>query len=64
MQHGTETVAQLWELLPYDNKSFPTLIEFKNRIKTWSPDNCPCRLCKMYLKNLGYIDVVNTFSET
>ena len=45
---GTETVtykaAQLWELLPYNIKNSPTLIEFKNRIKTWSPDNFPLLL--------------------
>ena len=42
---ATETVtykaAQLWKLLPCDIKNSPTLIEFKGRIKTWSPVNCP-----------------------
>ena len=37
IRYGTETVtykaAQLWELLPYDIKNSPTLIEFKDRIK-------------------------------
>ena len=68
IRYGTETVtykaAQLWKLLPYDIKNSPTLIEFKDRIKTWSPDNCPYRLYKTYLKNTGYIDVANTFSVT
>ena len=45
--------AQLWELLSYNIKNFPTLIEFTDRIKTWSPDNCPCRLCKTYIKDIG-----------
>ena len=66
MRYGTETVtykaAQLWELLPYDIKNSPTLIEFKDRIKTWSPGNCLWRLCKTYLKSSGYIDIANTFS--
>ena len=65
--YGTETVtykaAQLWELLPYDTiKNSPTLLEFEDRIKTWSRDNCPCCLCKTYLKNIDYIDIANTFS--
>ena len=68
IQYGTETVtykaAKLWELLPYDIKNSPTLIEFQDRIKTWSQDNCPSRLCKPYLKNIGYIDIVNVFSTT
>ena len=48
--YSNETVTykavHLWELLPYDIKNSPTLIEFKNTIKTWSPYNCPCCLCK------------------
>ena len=50
IRYGTETItykaAQSWELLLCDIKSSPTFIEFKDKIKTWSPDNCPCRLCK------------------
>ena len=42
IRYGSETVTykttQLWELSPYDIKNSPTLIEFKNRMKTWSPD--------------------------
>ena len=68
IRYGAETViyktAQLWALLPYDIKNSPTLIEFKDRIKTWSPDNCPCRLCKTHLKNIGYTDITNTFPMT
>ena len=37
----THQVAELWELLLYDIKNSPTLIEFKDRTKTWSPNNCP-----------------------
>ena len=66
IRYGTETItykaAQSWELLLYDIKSSPAFIQFKDKIKTWSPDNSPCRLCKTYLKN--YIDIANTFSMT
>ena len=54
LRPDTYKAAQLWELLPYDIKDFQTLIEFKDRIKTWSSDNCLCCLCKTYLKNFGY----------
>ena len=68
IRYSTETVtykaAQLWELFPYDIKNSPILIEFKDRIKTWSPDNCPCRLCKTHLKNIGYNDITITFPMT
>ena len=66
--YSAETVTykavQLWGLLAYDIKNSPTLIEFKDRIKIRSPDNRPCRLCKTYLRNIGYIDIANTFSMT
>ena len=38
-----------------------SLSAFKKGIKKWQPKNCPCRLCKQYVLNLGYIS--NT-SET
>ena len=59
IRYGTETVTfkatQLWKLLPCDIKNSPTLIEFKDRTKTWSPDNCPCRLLKRISKTLAIL---------
>ena len=28
---------------------------FKTEIKRWIPVECPCRLCKSYVQNLGFI---------
>ena len=28
---------------------------FKLKIKQWTPNNCPCRICRYFIKNLGYI---------
>ena len=33
-------------LLPNKYKSAENLEIFKNKIKLWVPENCPCRLCK------------------
>ena len=33
-------------MLPEGIKSSPSLSIFKDRIKSWLPDNCKCRLCK------------------
>ena len=30
-------------MLPEKLKMWPSLSEFKNLIKSWVPDNCPCR---------------------
>ena len=31
-----------------------SLAIFQDRIKQWKPVGCTCRLCKRYVKNLGY----------
>ena len=29
--------------------------QFKNKIKKWKPGNSPCRLCKVYIDNIGFV---------
>ena len=45
---------QLWNLLPENLKSSPSLTLFKNEIKLWQCFNCPCDIYKSYVPNLGY----------
>ena len=45
-------------MLPEKLKVCSNLLEFKNSIKSWIPKNCPCRLCKTYIKGLGFINVI------
>ena len=28
---------------------------FKTAIKSWKPEKCPCRLCRIYIHNVGFI---------
>ena len=57
---GIETVtyksSQLWQILPTELKYIESLHEFKRKIKEWKGENCPCRLCKIYIRNLGYLE--------
>ena len=46
---------QIWELVPQTLKKCKTLNEFKTKIKSWHPVDCPCRLCKTYIAQLGLI---------
>ena len=46
---------KIWESLPQDLKNKETTDSFKTAIKKWKPDSCPCRLCKTYLQNIGYL---------
>ena len=47
------------DMLPSRLKSCQSLSEFKTNIKSWIPDNCPCKLCKTYIPGLGYANVVD-----
>ena len=56
---GFETIttigAVLWRDLPNDIKNSDSLNIFKHRIKQWTPDNYPCKICRNFIKNLRYI---------
>ena len=43
---------QPWQQEPIDIREAASLALFKNRIKT---EDCPCRSCKIFLQNVGYI---------
>ena len=47
---------KIWDQVPNELKSSKSLNIFKAKIKKWTPDNCPCRLCKLYIHHVGYID--------
>ena len=59
VHYGTETVSflgpQSWSILPQEYKNIDNLSKFKNKIKNWVPQNCPCRLCKTYIHQVGFI---------
>ena len=57
--HGAESISYLgpkiWVILPEKLKKVDNLEHFKMKIKTWKPDNCPCRLCKVYTESEGFL---------
>ena len=46
-------------MLPERYKSCTSIIEFKNAIKSWIPNNCLCRLCRIYVPRLGFISTIS-----
>ena len=44
-------------MLPEDLKSCKSLDSFKDSVKSWRPDNCPCELCKDYVHGVGYVNI-------
>ena len=57
--YGIETISflgnRLWSTLPNIFKQASTLPIFKNHIKCWSGESCNCRLCKIYIPQVGYL---------
>ena len=56
---GTESISllapKMCELIPSDIRSANSLGIFKEKIKFWTTDKCPCRLCKTYIGNVSFI---------
>ena len=48
----------IWNMIPGYIKDSETLDVFKGKIQKWKPINCPCRLCKKYTPNLGFINQI------
>ena len=59
---GSESASYLgrkiWEEIPTDAKNKDSLIGFKKEIKKWKPLNCPCRICKTFIPDLGFIQFI------
>ena len=58
-KHGSESLSflgpKIWELVPTNIKNSKSLTHFKSLIKKWLPEKCPCRICKVYVQGLGFI---------
>ena len=56
---GTESISllapKIREIITSDIRSANSLGIFKEKIKFWTTDKCPCRLCKTYIGNVGFI---------
>ena len=59
-RYGLETLRhigpRIWNMIPSEIKDLSTLEKFKSEIKQWTPSECPCRLCRTYIPNLGFIN--------
>ena len=58
-KYGIETLSylgpKLWNVVPNEYKTIESLEDFKAKIKTWVPENRPCKLCKTYIYQVGFI---------
>ena len=42
-------------MIPGNIKAISDLKEFKQKVKMWEPENCPCKLCKVHVLDLGFV---------
>ena len=56
---GSESVSYLgpkiWELIPTVIRQIDTFSGFTKAIKKWKPTDRPCRVCKTYVTNVGFL---------
>ena len=59
IHYGIQSVRHLgpkiWNIAPQNIGESNSLNEFKSLIKLWKPDTCPCRSCKNYIAQVGFI---------
>ena len=59
VRYGTDSLAYLapkiWEPVPNEMKNLESLIAFKTAIKKWKTTNCPCRLRKNCIPQVGFV---------
>ena len=60
--HGTESIwnlgPEIWDLVPSNLTEISDLDKFKKAIKQWKPEDCPCRLCKVFVQNVGFLEKI------
>ena len=49
----------IWNSIPADLRGINSFQVFKSDIKVWPPTNCPCRLYKNYIGNLGFVNIAS-----
>ena len=56
--NGTESISFLGpktcDIVPSELKQLVTVNASKREIKKRKPVNCPCRLCRPYIQNVGF----------
>ena len=45
----------MWKQIPAEIKNEESLDGFKREIKKWKPVECPSRICRTFVPNLGFI---------
>ena len=44
-------------IVPDEVRESASLETFRQKIKSWKPDGCPCCICKKYIENVGFVNL-------
>ena len=62
---GTESKinlgAKMWNMVPVNTEASESPNIFKSKIKYWTPNHCPCRICNTYIGQVGFINQIFVF---
>ena len=68
LQNGFRRILYLgpriWEMLPSKVQEYTTLFEFKRKVKSWNPVNCPCKLYKKNIGGVGYVWMMEQYTPS
>ena len=60
--HETDSISNLgpkiWDLVPSNLKEISELDKFLKAIKQWKPEDCPCRLCIVFVQNVVFLEKI------
>ena len=48
-------IPKIWDFVPSNIKLSQSLSIFKRKKKKWVPLQCQCRICKIYLQHVGFM---------
>ena len=51
----------IWNLVLEEIRYTNSLENFKNKIRRWKANDCPCRLCKNGIPNVGFLEILELY---
>ena len=49
---------KVWSMIPLEIKNSGSVEIFKTKVRNWEPKDCYCYLCKTYINNQGFVNVI------
>ena len=49
--------SKIWNVIPDEIKNSLSLDEFEINIWQWAAISCHCKLCRIYIQHVGYVNI-------